>query len=116
MFVLNFQSPNHEELLTSRKKNATIRLGDVRTTYPENSVVWITVGKLFQPRRKLYTAVIDRAHAKKFSQLTKDDLQHQNPDIASVEELMNFFEKIYNKGLTLDDMVTVIYFSEIIEG
>ncbi|MDF2929493.1 MAG: hypothetical protein K0Q75_1731 [Anaerospora sp.] len=54
MFALNFQAPHHEELLLSRAKNCTIRLGDVQETYPENSIVWITFGKKFGPRKKLY--------------------------------------------------------------
>lgn len=115
MFVLNFQSPIHEELLTARKKNATIRLGDIRDTYPENSIVWITVGKKLGPKRKLYQAVIDKALIKTFSELNDDDLDHQNPEIKTVEELIAFFEKVYGKNITMDDTVTVIYFSEFME-
>jgi hypothetical protein len=113
MFALNFQSPHHEDLLIARTKNCTIRLGDVRDVYPENSVVWITVGKKLCPKRKLYSAIIDKVYIKHFSQLTPDDLAHQNPEIATVEELISFFEKIYEKSITMDDSVTVIYFSEI---
>ena len=115
MFVLNFQSPNHEKLLLNRQKNCTVRLGDMRSTYPENSIVWITVGEKFKPKRKLYPAMIDRVLIKKFSDLTTHDLDHQNPEIKSVEELLIFFEKIYQKSIHSDDTVTVIYFSEIIE-
>ncbi|MBP2659467.1 MAG: hypothetical protein H6Q69_2499, partial [Firmicutes bacterium] len=35
MFALNFLSPHNEKLLMNRKKNVTIRLGDIRDTYPE---------------------------------------------------------------------------------
>ncbi|WP_425057826.1 hypothetical protein SCACP_23850 [Sporomusa carbonis] len=115
MFALNFQSPNHEKLLISRQKNCTVRLGDMRSTYPENSIVWITVGKKFETKRKLYPAMIDRVLIKKFSELTTHDLDHQNPEIKSVDELLIFFEKIYQKSISADDIVTVIYFSEIIE-
>ncbi len=115
MFTLNFQSPNHEKLLISRQKNCTIRPGDMSDTYPENSIVWITVGEKFKTKRKLYPAMIDRVLIKKFSDLTTHDLDHQNPEIKTKEELLNFFEKIYQKSIHSDDMVTVIYFSEIIE-
>lgn len=115
MFVLNFQSPIHEELLTARKKNCTIRLGDIRDTYAENSIVWITVGKKMSPKRKLYQAVIDKVYIKTFTELNDDDLDHQNPEIKTVEELIAFFEKIYDKDITMDDTVTVIYFSEILD-
>ena len=116
MFALNFQSPHHEELLLTRIKNCTVRLGDVRNTYPENSVVWITFGKRTGPKRKLYSAFIDKVYIKQFSQLTAEDLMHQNPGITSAEELITFFEKLYVRKITPQDIVSVIYFSEVVEG
>lgn len=113
MLALNFQSELHEKLLIERKKNYTVRLDDISNIYLENSVVWITVGKKYAPKRKLYTAFLDRVKVKKVSELTKDDLAHQNPDIKSVEELIALFEQIYQKTITEDDLVTVIGFSEI---
>ncbi|MCC5467779.1 ASCH domain-containing protein [Pelosinus baikalensis] len=115
MFALNFLSPHNEKLLMNRKKNVTIRLGDIRDTYPENSVVWLTVGKKNSAKRRIYTAIIDKAITKKFSELTTQDLSQQNPDIKTVEELINFFEIIYEKTIHIEDTVTVIYFSEIIK-
>jgi hypothetical protein len=114
MFALNFQSPNHEKLLITRQKNCTIRPGDMRNIYPENSVVWITFGEKLHNKKKLYPAMIDRVLIKKFSDLTTHDLDHQNPEIKTVDELLTFFEKIYHKSIHSDDIVTVIYFSEII--
>ena len=114
MFALNFQSSHHEELLRSRVKNCTIRLGDVRDAYGENSIVWITFGKKLSPRVKLYQAIIDKVQIKKFSQLTAEDLVHQNPTINSTEGLINFFENLYHKSISPNDIVSVIYFSEII--
>ena len=38
MMALNFQAKKHEELIMSRKKNCTVRLGDVRNQYPESSI------------------------------------------------------------------------------
>ena len=114
MFALNFQSPHHEELLLARIKNCTIRLGNVKDIYPENSIVWITFGKKFSPKRKFYSAIIDKVYIKQFSQLTADDLKHQNPEITSADELISFFEKLYERTITREDIVSVIYFSEII--
>jgi len=114
MFALNFLSPHNEKLLLNRQKNVTIRLGDIRDTYPENSVVWITVGKKGRSKRKLYAAIIDKAIVKKFSELTTQDLSQQNPNIKTVDELIAFFEIVYEKTIHIDDTVTVIYFSEII--
>ena len=83
MMSLNFQAPKHEKLLMARKKNCTVRLGDVRKQYPESSIVWITTGKKYEVKKKLYTAFID-------------------------------FEEIYKRRITMDDIVTVIYFSEVL--
>lgn len=114
LFALNFVLPHHEELLVSRQKNATIRPGDIKDTYPENSVVWVTVGKKFGPKKKLYPAMIDKSYVKRFSELSSNDLAHQNPEIQSVDELMGLFEKIYERQFEPDDLVTIIYFSEVI--
>jgi len=115
MLALNFQSELHEKLLIERKKNYTVRLGDISNIYLENSVVWITVGKKYAPKRRLYSAFLDRVKVKKISELTKDDLARQNPDIKTVGELIALFEQIYQKTITEDDLVTVIGFSEIID-
>ncbi len=115
MFALNFQSPNHKPLLITRKKNCTIRLGDIRDSFPENSLVWITFGKKFEPKLKLYPAVIDKVAVKTFAELTTGDLEHQNPAIKSLDELRHFLEETYHKVVSPDDIVTVIYFSEVFE-
>lgn len=114
MLALNFQSELHEKLLIERKKNYTVRLGDVSNIFVENSVVWVTVGKMYAPKRKLYSAFLDRVKVKQISELTKDDLGHQNPEIKSVEELIAMFEQLYKKTITEEDIVTVISFSEIV--
>lgn len=115
MFALNFQAPIHEKLLIARKKKCTIRLGDVRDTYPENSIVWITFGKKMEPKKRLYQAMIDKVYIKTFGELNDDDLDHQNPEIKTINELLSFFERTYDQDITMDDTVTVVYFSEILD-
>ena len=116
MLALNFISSHNKMLLTARQKTATIRLGDVTDAYPENSVVWITYGNKYGPKTKLYSAMIDRTIVKRFSDITTEELKHQNPDLTSVEELIRVFEAIYEKKkIYIDDTVTIIHFSEIIE-
>ena len=115
MLALNFISPHNEKLLLDRKKNVTIRLSDIRTIYPENSIVSITVGDTFTPRKYLYTAIIDKVHVKRFSELTTQDLSQQNPNIKNVDELIVFFEKTYQRTMHIDDTVSVIHFSEVVE-
>lgn len=115
MFALNFISEHNEQLLLSRKKTTTIRPGDIQDSYPENSIVLVTFGKRYGQKKKLYKAVIDRVLTKKYSDLTTNELKHQNPEINTVEELIQIFEDIYEKQIHIDDTVTVIHFSELIE-
>lgn len=115
MMSLNFQAPKHEKMLIARTKNCTVRLGDVGAHYPESSIVWITTGTVGQSKRKLYTAFIDKVRVKKIADLTSGDLGHQNPELNSREDLIADFEQIYKKRITMEDTVTVIYFSEVFE-
>ncbi|TWH46402.1 ASCH domain-containing protein [Sporomusa sp. KB1] len=115
MFALNFQSSYHEKLLQNRMKHCTVRLGDLRDVYVENSIVWITFGDRLSPKKKMYQAMIDKVYIKKFSQLTAEDLVHQNPAIDSVAGLITFFENLYGKSISPNDIVSVVYFSEVIE-
>jgi len=115
MRALNFYSSNYHSQLVCRRKSCTIRLGDKTHKYAEGDIVWVTVGKRFAQKKKIYTAVIDRVLVKTISQLTYEDLQGENPDLTSVDELLSFLQSIYDKKLTPSDTVTVVYFSEIIE-
>ena len=116
MFALNFEWPQNEALLIARANGCTCGLGDSRDSYPEKSVVWITAGPKYGPKRKLYNAMIDMVYTKEFYALTLNDLRHQNPDIQSVEDLREYFQGKYQKRILPDDIVTVIYFSEIINS
>ena len=115
MVALNFISHHNEELLRERQKTATIRLGDIRDMYPENSVVWVTYGPKYKPKQKLYPAFVDKTLVKRMADLTSDELNHQDPDVHTVEELIRAFETIYEKKIYVEDLVTVIHFSEIVE-
>ena len=45
-----------------------------------------------------------------------NDLRHQSPDIQTVEDLREYFQSKYQKRILPDDIVTVIYFSEIVNS
>ncbi|HMM20525.1 MAG TPA: ASCH domain-containing protein [Selenomonadales bacterium] len=115
MRALNFYSSTYHSQLVCRRKTCTIRLGDKTHKYTEGDIVWVTVGKRFAQKKKIYTAMIDRVLVKPIQQLTVDDLQGENPDLESVDDLLAFLQAIYDKTLTPSDTVTVIYFSEVIE-
>ncbi|SDL67427.1 hypothetical protein SAMN04488502_101517 [Dendrosporobacter quercicolus] len=115
MKAINFYSANHYSQLVERRKTCTIRRGDKRDKYQAGDIVWVTAGKRFAPKQRVYAAIIDRVLVKQISHLTKHDLQGENPDISGVDELLEFLESIYNKTVSLSDIVTVVYFTEIIE-
>lgn len=115
MKVLNFYSSNYHSQLVCRRKTCTIRLGNKSDKYQEGDIVWVTVGKRFAQKKKIYTAALDRVLVKQISQLNREDLQGENPDLNSADDLMVFLQSIYDRTFTPSDVVTVVYFSEIIE-
>ena len=90
-------------------------MGDKTDKYAEGDIVWVTVGKKFAQKKRIYTAMIDRVLVKSISELTQDDLRGENPDIENVKDVIGFLEGIYNKKILESDTVSVVYFSEIIE-
>ena len=115
MRALKFYSSTYHSQLICRRKTCTIRMGDKTDKYQEGDIVWVTVGKKFAPKKKIYTAMIDRVLVKNISELTQDDLKGENPDIANVTDVIEFLQSIYNKKIQCTDTVSVVYFSEIIE-
>lgn len=113
MKALNFYSSAYHGILVCRDKSCTIRLGDKTGKYAEGDLVWVTFGDRFKKRKKVFTAVIDRVTVKKISQLSREDLQGENPDMKTPQDAVDFLTGIYERPLTLDDTVTVIYFSEV---
>lgn len=114
MRALNFYSSQHHEQLLTRRKKCTIRLGDKTGKYSEGDIVWITIGKRYEQKEKIFTAVIDRVLVKPIAQLTSEDVQGENPDVSNVKDVLTFLESMYDKTMTPTDKVTVVYFSEII--
>jgi hypothetical protein len=115
LFVLNFYSPVFVDQLRSGRKTATIRLGDKSRKYRRGQVVWITIGYRHQPREKIFAAVIDDVEVKKVEELSRSDIEHDNPEFRRGEETIDFLEKIYTRPISQDDTVTVIRFSQILE-
>ena len=114
-YVLNFYSAVFVDQLKRGRKTATIRLGDKSNKYERGQVVWVTVGFRHSPRQKIFSAVIDDVIVKKVSELSRRDIEHDNPEFRRVEDEVNFLEQIYSRPVTADDLITVIRFSQIVE-
>ena len=115
MFVLNFYSPVFVDQLKRGRKTATIRLGDKAKKYRKGEVVLVTVGFQHSPRERIFEAVIDSVEVKRVRELSPRDIEHDNPEFRRLDETTHFLEQIYGRGVSEDDVVTVIHFSEISE-
>ena len=116
MQALNFYSQIFADQMKRGRKTATIRLGDKRTKYRKNQVVMVTVGYQYSPREKVFMAVIDNVEVKRLKELSPRDIEHDNPEFRRVDELQHFMEQIYGREVSLEDTVTVVRFSQIIEN
>jgi hypothetical protein len=114
MYALNFYSPIVSDQLRSRRKTATIRLGDKSSKYKKGMVVQILVGQRYGPREKIFDAVIDKVEVKRLMELSPREIEHDNPEIRRPEDMANSLGQLYNRDVTEEDIVTLIRFSEIL--
>ena len=75
----------------------------------------VTIGYQYSPRERIFQAVIDSVEVKRMRDLSPRDIEHDNPEFRRVEELMSFLQQIYDRPVDLDDVVTVVRFSQIVE-
>lgn len=115
LYVLNFYSAVFVDQLKRGRKTATIRLGDKSRKYKRGQVVWVTVGFRHQPREKIFSAVIDDVEVKKVSELSPRDIEHDNPEFRRLDDTVEFLGKIYSRPISMQDTVTVIRFSQVVE-
>ena len=113
MYVLNFYSPVFIDQLKRGRKTATIRLGNKSKKYRKGEVVMITVGFQHSPRERIFEAVIDSVDVKKVSELSRRDIEHDNPEFRRLDEMVHFLEQIYGRKVEENDDVTVVRFSQI---
>ena len=114
VYALSFYSPIVADQLRSRRKTATIRLGDKSVKYKKGMIVAVLAGTRFGPRERIFDAVIDKVEVKRMGDLSPREITHDNPELRRTEEMVQFLGQIYNRDVTEDDTVTVIYFSEIL--
>jgi hypothetical protein len=115
MFAINFYSQVYEDMLLKGRKTATIRLGDKSSKYVAGELVWITVGNRFGRRRKLFTAIIDSATVKRLADVSPREIDRENPEMRTHEELITLLSRIYDRPVGMEDPVTVVHFSPVSE-
>lgn len=115
MLALNFYHELYGEALKKGRKSATIRLGDKSAKYQTGQIVWVTVGQRFARRKKLFCAIIDAVDVKTLGELSPRDVQRENPELRTKEEVIVLMGKIYAREITEADVATVVYFSPVDE-
>ena len=116
MQVLNFYSTIFADELKRGRKTATIRLGDKSGKYRKNQAVLVTIGYQHSPRERIFEAVIDQVDVMKVADLSPRDIKHDNPEFRRTEEMIHFLEQIYGRKVELEDTVTVVRFSQIVDS
>ncbi len=116
MYALNFYSPMVADQLRSGRKSATIRLGDKSGKYKKGMVVQVLCGVRFGARERVFEAVIDKVEVKTLAELSPREIEHDNPEIRRTDEMAHFLGQLYNREVADDDIVTVIRFSQILNG
>ncbi len=115
MEVLNFYSTVFADQMKRGRKTATIRLGDKSHKYRKSQAVLCTLGYRHSPRERIFEAVIDEVVVLPLRELSPRDIQHDNPEFRRHEELIKFLEQIYGRSVTMEDVVTVVRFSQILD-
>src|SRR4029450_13908813 len=100
MYALNFYSPIVAEQLRSRRKTATIRLGDKAAKYRKGIIVQVLAGARFSPRERVFDAVIDKVEVKTLGELSPREIEHDNPEIRRTEDMASFLSQLYNCEVT----------------
>jgi hypothetical protein len=116
MYALNFYTPMVADQLRTGRKSATIRLGDKSAKYRKGMVVQVLCGNRFSPRERIFDAVIDKVEVKTLGELSPREIEHDNPEIRRTDEMAHFLGQLYNREVVPEDVVTVIRFSQILNG
>ena len=116
MYALNFYTPMVADQLRTGRKSATIRLGDKSGKYKKGMIVQVLCGSRYSPRERIFDAVIDKVEVKTLGELSPREIEHDNPEIRRTDEMARFLSQLYNRTVEVDDIVTVIRFSQILNG
>ena len=115
MFALNFYNDLYGDALKKGRKSATIRLGDKSAKYQTGQLVWVTLGQRFGRHHKLFTAILDEVEVKPAGDLSPRDIQRENPEFRSLDDVLQLLSRVYDRPVTEQDTVTIIYFSPVDE-
>ncbi|MFQ3549246.1 MAG: ASCH domain-containing protein [Armatimonadota bacterium] len=113
MFALNFYPELYADALMKGRKSATIRLGDKSDKYQSGQIVWITVGRKYQVRQKLFNAIIDDVIVKRIDELDQREVEKENLEFRTIDDVIALLSRIYDQLVTPSDTITIINFSPV---
>jgi len=64
-------------------------------------------------RERVFDAVIDKVEVKALKELSPREIEHDNPQIRRVDEMVWFLSQLYNREVAEEEIVTLIRFSQI---
>ena len=70
-------------------------------------------GPALRPAHHVFDAVVDKVEVKRLGDVSPRELQHDNPELRTLDEFVFFLGQLYNREVSDEDTVTVIHFSEI---
>lgn len=105
--VLNFY-PFYENLIKTRQKHMTLRLGRTYNGLRKGEKVKITVGWNPPEVTTVCRAIIADIQLKKIRELKNQDLIGESPDCDTKEAVPYVLSAIYRKVVTDEDYVTLI--------
>ncbi|MES2465319.1 MAG: ASCH domain-containing protein, partial [Armatimonadota bacterium] len=115
MFALNFYNELYGDALRKGRKSATIRLGDKSSKYQSGQIVWVTLGQRFGKHHKLFTGILDAVEVKTVKEISPRDIQRENPEFRTQDDVIQLLSRVYDRIVTPEDTVTIIYFSPVDE-
>ena len=103
--------PYYENLIQSKTKTTTIRLGDRTNKYEVGDVVVITVGWDEKEAKEIAQGSIMNIKMKKIKELVNKDLKGESPDCVDNHAVKYVLSAIYRKIVNDDDFITIIYWT-----
>ncbi|MDD2804001.1 MAG: ASCH domain-containing protein [Elusimicrobiales bacterium] len=108
---LNFY-PFYEELLSSKQKTTTLRIGNSDVFLP-GEIALLSIGWDRNKATDLHKIEITQCYEKKISELANHDFDGESPDCKSIAAAQLVLSCIYKRVLKGDNIVRIIKFKHI---
>lgn len=108
---LNFY-PFYEELLSSKQKTTTLRIGDSDIFTP-GEIVLLSIGWDRNNATDLHKIKITQCYTKKLSDLTIQDFDGESPDCKNIAATQLVLSCIYKRVIKSDQIVHIVKYEHL---